>query len=124
MIAAAPGGSAGPAVRFASVELQETRMAVAIRTTDFPEGVGTQMYDGVQAEMDIANNPPEGLVFHWAGELDGKWTVMDVWETRAAYDRFRDERLFPAIRTVSGMDPADGPQPTITESEVHDYVKP
>jgi hypothetical protein len=49
---------------------------------------------------------------------------MDVWETREAYDRFRDERLFPAIRTVSGMDPADGPQPTITESEVHDYIEP
>jgi hypothetical protein len=103
---------------------EERPMAVAIRTSDFPEGVGTAMYDGVQAEMDIANNPPEGLIFHWAGEFDGKWTVMDVWETREAYDRFRDERLFPAIRTVSGMDPADGPQPTITESEVHDYVKP
>lgn len=53
-------------------------MAVAIRTTDFPEGVGTPLYDGVQAEMDIANNPPEGLICHWAGEVDGKWTVMDV----------------------------------------------
>ena len=99
-------------------------MAVAIRTTDFPEGVGTRMYDGVQAEMDIANDPPEGLIFHCAGEVDGKWTISDVWESREAYDRFRDERLFPAIRSVSGMDPADGPQPTITEFEVHAYVKP
>ena len=47
-------------------------MAVAIRTSDFPEGVGTQMYDGVQAEMGIANDPPGGLIFHWAGEVDGK----------------------------------------------------
>ncbi len=99
-------------------------MAVAIRTTDFPEGVGTKMYDGVQAEMDLANNPPEGLIFHWAGEVDGKWTVIDVWDTRDAYDRFREERLFPAIQSVSGMDPAGGPQPTITEFEVHNYVKP
>lgn len=101
-------------------------MAVAIRTTDFPEGVGTPLYDGVQAEMDIANNPPEGLIFHWAGEVDGKWTVMDVWELREAYDRFREERLFPAIQSVSGMDPASGgmPQPTITEFPVHNYVRP
>jgi hypothetical protein len=99
-------------------------MAIAIRTTDFPQGVGTEMYDGVNAEMDVANNPPEGLIFHWAGEVDGKWTITDVWETREANDRFRDERLFPAIQKVSGMDPASGPQPTITEFAVHSYVKP
>jgi hypothetical protein len=99
-------------------------MAVVIRTTDFPEGVGTKMYDGVGAEMDIENDPPPGLIFHWAGDVDGKWTVTNLWESRDAYDRFRDERLFPAIRKVSGMDPAAGPQPTITEFAVHDYVKP
>lgn len=99
-------------------------MAVAIRTTDFPEGVGTKMYDGVSAAMDIANNPPAGLIFHWAGDVDGKWTITEVWETREASERFREERLFPAIREVSGMDPASGPQPTITEFAVHNYVKP
>jgi hypothetical protein len=99
-------------------------MAVAIRTTDFPVPAGPNLYDGVTAAMDIAYEPPEGLIFHWAGEVDGKWTVMDVWEAREAYDRFREERQFPAIREVSGMDPASGPQPTITEFEVHNYVKP
>jgi hypothetical protein len=99
-------------------------MAVAIRTTDFPEGVGTNMYDAVSAEMDVANDPPQGLIFHWAGDVDGKWTVNNVWESREAYDRFREERLFPAIRKVSGMDPGSDPQPTVTEFAVHDYVKP
>lgn len=99
-------------------------MAVAIRTTDFPEAVGTDMYDGVQTEMGLEGDPPAGLLFHWAGEVDGKWTITDVWESREAYDAFRDQRLFPAIRKVSGLDPADGPQPTITEFAVHAYVKP
>jgi hypothetical protein len=53
-------------------------MAVAIRTTDFPEGVGPDTYDGVNAEMDVANNPPEGLIFHWAGNVEGKWTITDL----------------------------------------------
>jgi hypothetical protein len=92
-------------------------MAIAIRTTDFPEGVGTNMYDGVQAAIDITSDPPEGLIFHWAGEVDGKWTITDVWESREA-------RLAPAIQQVSGMDPASGPQPTITEFAVHNFVKP
>ena len=47
-----------------------------------------------------------------------------AWGSKDAYLRFRDERLLPAIRKVSGMDPATGPQPTVTESEVHDYMKP
>jgi hypothetical protein len=82
-------------------------------------------YDQVSTEMDVANNPPEGLLFHWAGEVDGKWTITDVWESREANDRFRDERLFPAIQKVSSMDPAaGGPQPTVTEFAVHNYVKP
>jgi hypothetical protein len=99
-------------------------MAVAIRVTDFPEGVGTPMYDGVNAEMGVEENPPEGLIFHWAGEVDGKWTVTDVWESRELYDRFREERLMPAVAKVSGQDPEQGPMPTISEFAVHNYVKP
>jgi hypothetical protein len=99
-------------------------MAVAIRTTDFPPGPRPDMYDQVSTEADVESNPPDGLIFHWAGDVDDKWTITDVWESREAYDRFRDERLFPAIQKVSGMDPAEGPQPTVTEFEVHNYVKP
>jgi hypothetical protein len=98
-------------------------MAVAIRSTDFPERVGTDMYDGVNAEMDLEGNPPPGLIFHWAGEVDGKWTITDVWESTEDFERFQEERLFPAIQKVSGMDPKAGPQPTRTESPVHNYFK-
>ena len=98
-------------------------MAVAIRVTDFPEGVGTPMYDGVNAEMGIDQNPPEGFIFEWAGEIDGKWTVMSLWESRDQYDRFREERLLPAVKKVSGQDPEEGPQPTTSEFPVHDFHK-
>jgi hypothetical protein len=99
-------------------------MAVAIRVTDFPQGPGTEMYDGVNAEMDVENDPPEGLIFHWAGEVDGKWTINDVWESREQYDSFREGRLLPAVKKVSGQDPEEGPQPTISEFPVHHFVKP
>jgi hypothetical protein len=99
-------------------------MAVMIRTTDFPAPAGPDMYDGVNAAMDGESNPPAGMIFHCAAEVDGKWTITDVWESRAHYDRFRDERLFPAIQKVSGMDPTGGPQPTVSEFPVHNYVKP
>ena len=99
-------------------------MAVAIVTTDFPEGVGTEMYDSVNAEMGVADDPPAGMIFHWAGYVDGKWTIMDLWESREANERFRTERLFPAVQKVSGMDPTAGPMPTVTEHAVHNYLKP
>jgi hypothetical protein len=82
------------------------------------------MYDGVNAEMGVGEDPPGGLLFHWAGDVDGKWTITDVWDSRDAYERFRDERLFPAIQKLSGMDPSNGPQPTVTEFPVHNYIKP
>jgi hypothetical protein len=99
-------------------------MAIVIRGTNFPEGVGTQMYDAVDAEMNLADNPPAGMIFHFAGEIDGEWTIFDLWEDRAAYDRFTEEILFPAIKKVSGMDPTEGPQPTIDEFDVHNYAAP
>jgi hypothetical protein len=99
-------------------------MAVAIRTTDFPPGVGPDIYDKVNAEMDVENDPPEDLIFHWAGEVDGKWTIIDVWESADAYDRFSQARLQPAIQKVTGMDPAASPGPTRTEFAVHNYIRP
>jgi hypothetical protein len=99
-------------------------MAVLIRATNLPDGPGTEMYDAVGAEMKFAENPPAGMIFHCAGEIDGEWTITDIWESREAYDRFEKER--PAIMKLS--DDGDGPPPTgeatIEEFPVHDYVKP
>jgi hypothetical protein len=97
-------------------------MAVAIRTTDFPEGVGTPMYDGVTAVLDREDNPPEGFIFHWAGEVDGKWTITDVWESREAYERFREEacsRRFarsPAWTRPMDPSPRSASSPSTTTS--------
>jgi hypothetical protein len=99
-------------------------MAVTIITTDFVEGIGTEMYDAVNAELNLEGDPPAGMIFHWAGHVDGKWTISDTWESREDYDRFQTEQLFPAIQKVSGMDPAAGPQPTMTEAQLHNYFKP
>ena len=100
-------------------------MAVAIRTTDFPGGSARTCTTGSMPQMDVANNPPEGMIFHWVGEVGRK--VDDhrrLGDAARHTTGFRDERLFPAIQKVSGMDPASGPQPTITEFAVHNYVKP
>ena len=99
-------------------------MAIVIRTTNLPDGVRTDRQDAVGAELDLAGNPPEGLLFHMAGDVDGEWTITDVWVSRADYDRFTEKRLFPALRKLGFVDPDAPPQARIEEFPVHEYMKP
>jgi hypothetical protein len=59
---------------------------------------------------------PDGLLLHAAGPTDEGFRVIDVWESRAAWERFRD-------RQPSGF---EGPaHSTLRDLEVHDlYVTP
>lgn len=89
-----------------------------------PEGMGAENYDAINAKMGVDENPPAGLKVHTAGELDGRFTVIDIWESRADFDRFRDERLIPALHAVVGAEAvAQGP-PEITEWELHHLLVP
>ena len=90
--------------------------------TRLPEGAGAAEYDAVNARMDIENNPPEGVIFHCAGELDGRFQVFDVWESREHHDRFVEERLKPAIREQVGEEAyAQMPDAERVETEIHNY---
>ena len=85
-------------------------MAVIVITE--PESVNEEMYDAVQEKLGLQGDPPEGLILHTAGTDGDQFRVVDVWESKEAHDRFRDERLLPAIREVAserGMDPPSGP---------------
>lgn len=83
---------------------------------------GTQeQYDAVNAEMGVEQDPPEGLIFHSAGPLEGGgWNVIDFWESREHFDRFQEERLGPAIQSLG--DDALGP-PSIKEFPVYNTIK-
>jgi hypothetical protein len=80
------------------------------------------MYDAVNAKIDMGANPPAGLIVHTAGEVDGQWQVVDVWETREDAERFDNERLIPAITEVAGPGGPRGPQMTVYEA--HNVVSP
>ena len=61
--------------------------------------------------MNVDDDPPEGLIVHAAGEVDGKWRLVDVWESEAAYERFRDSRLMPAVVAALGQEAVDAGPP-------------
>lgn len=77
-------------------------------------------YEQVVQAMKVDDDPPAGLIVHAAGETDGKWQSVDVWESEAAYDRFREERLMPAIIEAMGEEAvAAGPPPQETFDVKH-----
>jgi hypothetical protein len=87
-----------------------------------PPMITAEIYDRVNAEMKIEDSPPEGLIVHTAGELDGVFQIVDVWESAEHAERFDRDRLAPAVAEVVGMTQPEGP-PT-RAYELHKLVRP
>jgi|1185.fasta_scaffold150420_1 hypothetical protein len=91
-----------------------------------PDMFTVEQYDAVTARMNVHEDPPKGLIAHTAGQSDdGKWRIVDIWESEEAYKRFGDERLTPAIREVleeNGIDPDSVPSPEATTFETYDVM--
>lgn len=75
-------------------------------------------YQKVQAA--VGDETPDGLIYHAAGEQEnGNWQSVSIWESEDHFNRFRDERLLPAVRSTIGEGAASGPPPTETFEARH-----
>jgi hypothetical protein len=74
----------------------------------------TSWADYERVQQAVGDQPPEGLICHVAGEQpDGNWQSVSIWESEEHFNRFRDEKLLPAVRQVLGEGLAQaGPPPT------------
>jgi hypothetical protein len=66
-----------------------------------------------------AENPPDGLLVHTAVATPTGVRVVDVWDSQADYERFRDTRLMPtaeALMADNGMSTPPDLEPTCTEA--------
>jgi hypothetical protein len=100
---------------------EEATMAVGLimRFSD----IGSDKYDAIMEELGLpfgdTGDWPEGIISHAAGSTpDGGWTVVDVWESQEAFDRFFASRLGSAFDKVGGM-----PQPDMTSFQVHNTYR-
>lgn len=83
---------------------------------------GTQeQYEAVNAQMNVEAEPPEGLIVHSAGPIEGGWGIIDFWESRAQFDSFLAGRLGEATQAL-GDNALPGP-PAIKEFPVHNILK-
>ena len=98
-------------------------MAVGIISR--PEGITKEIYDAVQAKLDLRGNPADGLLVHSSGELDGRFQIWNVWESPAHFERFRAERLQPAMVAALGEERvAAMPEVENIAVELHSLVIP
>ena len=99
-------------------------MAIGI-INRLPEGVGAEQYDAISAEMGVETKPPEGLIFHSAGMLEGRFQVFNVWETPEHAERFVTDRLRPAQVAVMGEEVVAGlPDAENVQVDIHNYFIP
>jgi hypothetical protein len=79
-------------------------------------GVTAGQMDQLNAVIDPESNPPDGLIFHASGPVDGGWGALDFWESREKFDTFAAERIGPASAAIG----LDAP-PEMHEFPVHEY---
>lgn len=79
-----------------------------------PPQITAEIYDKVNETAGVNSDPPAGLLVHCAGEIDGVFQIVDVWESEADAQRFDAERLGPAINeVVFAGDPTQSPDPAV-----------
>lgn len=99
-------------------------MAVAT-INRLPEGIGAQQYDEVMEKIGMADEPVKGLIFHSAGELEGRFQIFNVWESREDFERFAADRVRPAQVEIMGEERlAALPDAEVVHIDVHNYVVP
>jgi hypothetical protein len=82
-----------------------------------PEGFTTARYDETIKKLDEAGaGSPDGRIYHFAMETDGKLSVFDVWESMDKFEKF-GETLVPIMQAL-GSDPG---QPMTME--IHNIIK-
>jgi hypothetical protein len=88
-----------------------------------PPQFSTETYDRVASQAGIEGDPPHGLISHVVAISDTGAVILDVWDSIEDYDRFRDERLNPALRSVIGEQAAASlPMPRREFLPVHRMV--
>jgi hypothetical protein len=86
-------------------------------TMDLPVSRGD--LEPVSPDLGTHKNPPAGLIVHAATQAADGVHVVDGWESEAAFGKFRDNQLLPAIQKFMAehnMSMDQAPQPLLDEA--------
>ena len=80
-----------------------------------------ELYEAVSSRLMGDGRLPEGCHVHIAGPAEGRWRVLTVWDSREAFEKFREEKLVPTLMEISGGQAQPPPDPDV--NEVHTFIK-
>jgi len=92
-------------------------MAVAVELNF--RGATLDQYDQVIQKMGLRQGgpTPAGAISHWVTKTDDGFRVVDLWESKEAFERFAQEQIGPYSREV-GIDA----EPETSFYDVHNYL--
>jgi len=92
-------------------------MAVAVEL-DF-RGATLEIYDEINERIGLLPGGPASPqeLFHWVTSTEEGFRVVDVWETRDAFEQFLRQKLDPIFDEVGVPEP-----PQIVFYDVHNYL--
>jgi hypothetical protein len=92
-------------------------MAVAVEMNF--RGATIEQYDEIIGKMGLTPGgaTPSGAISHWVAKTDDGMRVVDVWESREAFDAYANEKIFPLSAEAGITDP-----PETTFYDVHSYL--
>ncbi len=92
-------------------------MVVAVQI-DFVGGT-LELYDQINERIGLLPGGPAAPqeLSHWVAQTDKGFRVVDVWESREAFERFAHDRLGPIFEEVGVSQP-----PEIQFFEVYNYL--
>ena len=87
----------------------------------FPGGTEANYEASIRAVHPADGSLPDGQLFHAAGASPGGWTIMAVHESKASWEKFRDDILMPRMR--AGIEGGFPTPPQETEVELANLVR-
>ena len=78
----------------------------------YVQDVASSWEDYQRVAASLVDPVPAGLILHVAGPTDEGVRIIDVWESEESWQRFRAERLGPAIAALGGP---SRPEPTFRD---------
>jgi hypothetical protein len=92
-------------------------MAIAVQL-DFVGGT-LEQYDAVIERLGLLPGGPavSQEIFHWVTKTETGFRIVDVWESREAFDQFLEETIRPTLAEVGVTLP-----PEIGYFEIHNYL--
>jgi hypothetical protein len=78
-------------------------------------------YEAVSKAIDLDHQHPLGLMMHAAGEVDGGWQIINLWESEEYADQFDRDTLMPMFKKLTGEGLSDR---QITGYEVKHLITP